>query len=223
VADQGLRSEIRRLVDLDVPSAPWLEERVMVAVHEAALGRRRTGSKRQSRGLTVAAIAAALIAFLLVGVLLGSGLALRQVKNVPARATPIPNSSQHYREVVYRDWGPLQSSADTGSCYEPIPICREQTLKARNLAMAFRSDLQPLAPPSELEPFDQELRQGLDTLIAALDDRIAAIDAGDQQRLDQANVHIGQTTDDVIGRAIREMECWPKGVNIGNGLWRCNY
>jgi hypothetical protein len=70
-----------------------------------------------------------------------------------------------------------------------------------------------------------ELQQGLDGLILAYDERVAAIDAGDHARWDAANVTIAQLKFNIVEKAVAEMACWPKGVHIGDDTsttaWPC--
>lgn len=140
---------------------------------------------------------------------------------------PSPSAKQKYLTVVYTDWGQLHSRimSTNGLCSARVPVCRERTLQSKSLAQQSLTDLDKVVVPTELAPFDRELRQGLHDLIVALDDRVAAIDAADTNRWDATNVTVEQVHFNVLARAIAEMACWPKGVHIGDDSssapWPC--
>jgi hypothetical protein len=140
---------------------------------------------------------------------------------------PSPSAKQKYLTIVYADWGQLHSSimSTNGLCSARIPSCRERTLQSKSLAQQYLAALDKVVVPIELAPFDRELRLGLNELMVALDDRVAAIDAADTTGWDAANVSIEQVHFNVLAKAIAEIACWPKGVHIGDDSsstsWPC--
>jgi hypothetical protein len=140
---------------------------------------------------------------------------------------PSPTATQKYQPVAYADWGLLRTSINSTDqlCADHSSLCRARTLETKRLAQQFLNDIGPLIVPPQLAPFDGELRQGLHDLIAALDNRVAAIDSGDTNRWDAANVSVDQVKFNVIAKAIGEMACWPKGVQVGDDssttAWPC--
>jgi hypothetical protein len=134
--------------------------------------------------------------------------------------------TQKYLTVAKGDWGLRASINSTDQlCADHRPLCRERTLQSKGLAQQFRNDIDQLVVPVQFAPFDQELRQGLDDLVLALDNRGAAIDANDGDRWNAANVSVDQIKFNVIAKAIAEMSCWPKGVHVGedfgSSAWPC--
>jgi len=134
---------------------------------------------------------------------------------------------QDYMAVVNGDWVSLRGSLSGSSavCHTFGPSCRDQTNAALALVDQFQKDLDKYLVPVQFKAADTELRKGLDTLMSALSDRVAAIDAGDRTRWDNANVAVDQAKFNLIAHAVGEMSCWPKGVGIGDDssatAWLC--
>lgn len=204
---------------------PSLKANVFAALEAQADPRRIRRTRTEPRLNWAIAVMAIAIAIAAVGSLLLASGALRT--NRPTPAAPSPTVTQKYLTVAYGDWVPLRASIDSTNqlCADYSPLCRERTLEIKRLAQQFRSELDQVTVPSQLAPFDRELRQGLDDLVVALDNRVAAIDAADPSRWDAANVSVEQVKFNVIARAIAEMACWPKGVLIGDDssvtAWPC--
>jgi len=136
-------------------------------------------------------------------------------------------AAQDYMAKVNGDWVRLRGSL-SGShavCGTFGPSCREQTNEALALVDQFQRDLDKDLVPVQFATADTELRKGLDSLMSALSDRIAAIDAGDRTRWDKANVAADQAVFNLIAHAVGELSCWPKGVGIGDDssttAWPC--
>jgi len=136
-------------------------------------------------------------------------------------------AAQDYMGVVNGDWVALRASlgGSNALCKTFGPACREQTNEALALADQFQKDLGKHLVPVQFGAADTELRKGLDSLMSALSDRVAAIDAGDRTRWDKANVAVDQAVFNLIAHAVGEMSCWPKGVGIGDDssttAWPC--
>ena len=144
-------------------------------------------------------------------------------KFVCAKATP-----RDYLTILGRDWDSLRAAINSTNalCGSYLAQCRARTLDTRAIATQFKADVTNSPAPVEYTTFAVELERALDTLIARLDDRITAIDAGDTARWDASNLAIEQVKFNVIARAIGEIACWPKGVHIGDDssttAWPCS-
>ena len=136
-------------------------------------------------------------------------------------------TSQVYLTSLSADWDALRGAinASNAGCQSHAPSCREQTASVQTSAAQLRAYLTSNPVPVEYERFEVELEHGLNSLMTALDDRLAAIDSGNQKRWDAANIAIEQAKFNVLARAIGEMACWPKGVHTGDdssaASWPC--
>src|ERR1700682_3345629 len=104
MADRAFGNEIRRLVDEQVPEAPWLEDRVMAAVSKDAAGRSARAFDGRGARLVIAALAAAIIAVLAVAVLVGTRHA--QHSNYAPGSKPSPSRDAAvlgYQALINRD------------------------------------------------------------------------------------------------------------------------
>lgn len=144
-------------------------------------------------------------------------------KFVCAKTTP-----RDYLTILNRDWEFLRTSINSSNalCDSHGAQCRARTLDSHAIATQFKADVKNTQAPVEYTTFETELERALDALIARLNDRVTAIDAGDTARWDASNLAIEQVKFNVIARAIGEMACWPKGVHIGDDssttAWLCN-
>src|ERR1700681_3180936 len=104
VADRSLSNEIRRLVDEEVPMAPWLEDRVMAAVSKDAAGRSARAFDGRGARLVIAALAAAIIAVLAVAVLVGTRHAQHSTLAPASKPSPSRDAAVlGYQALINRD------------------------------------------------------------------------------------------------------------------------
>lgn len=136
-------------------------------------------------------------------------------------------TAQQYLTGVANHWDSLRSSINSSNslCHAYNSMCGERTSQSQELARQFKSDLNRTLVPIQYAASETDLERGLDTLIPALDERMAAIATNDVRRWDSANVAIEQVKFNVIARAVGEMACWPKSVGIGDDssptAWPC--
>jgi hypothetical protein len=137
-------------------------------------------------------------------------------------------TAQQYLTDVANHWDSLRSSINSSSslCQAYNSACGERTSQSKQLAQQFKSDLNRALVPIQYASPETDLDRGLDTLIATLDERKAAIATNDVRRWDSANLAIEQVKFNVIARAVGEMACWPKSVGIGDDnsptAWPCS-
>ena len=123
MADRSLSNEIRRLVDEEVPMAPWLEDRVIDAVRKDAAGRRARRFDGRGPRLVMAALAAAIIAVLAVAVLVGTRHAQPQASTPASKPSPTPDAAVlGYQALIRREMDlsryPLPALSDADSAFK---------------------------------------------------------------------------------------------------------
>jgi hypothetical protein len=137
-------------------------------------------------------------------------------------------TAQQYVTDVANDWVSLRSSIDASSsvCQAYRATCDDRTRHSSQLVQQFKNDLSRTPAPIQYTQAEKDLEDGLNSLMAALDDRITAMAANDHRRWDSANMAIDQVKFSVLAKAIGEMSCWPKGVLVGANssptAWPCS-
>jgi hypothetical protein len=137
-------------------------------------------------------------------------------------------TAQEYLTSIANGWLSLRGSLDSSRalCSQFNASCGDRSRQSKQLAQQFKNDLNRTPAPIQYVSAEEELDRGLDTLIAALDDRLAAISADDRNRWDSVNVAIEQINFNVLEKSVAEMACWPKGVHIGDdtstAAWPCS-
>ena len=206
MADRSLGSDIRRLVDRDVPAAPWLEERVMARVIDQAAGRRTIGSRRQGPGLVMAAMAAIVIAVLVVGVLLGSGLAQRSFPAPASTASPSKDPAViQYRSLIGRDFGLISNSYGINAYCNSRETCIAKLLKTRTATESLVRDVSTTQAPPAVATYGAEVQVAAERFIAQLNLALVALASPDA---DIVEISYAISITDLV-RAVASVECWP--------------
>ena len=211
MADRAFGNEIRRLVDEQVPAAPWLEDRVMTAVSKDAAGRSaRTFDGRGPR-LVIAALAAAIIAVLAVAVLVGTRLAVHPTSAPASKPSPSRDAAVvGYQTLINRDMRPMYG-IDTLSC-SSRQQCIAVATQLRAEVQALLHDVGSTPPPTPLVPAAAQLTTAAQQYIADLDVYIAA-----QQ---DPNTNYLAPTDPSATKldlAVATIACWPGVPDLARG------
>jgi hypothetical protein len=211
MADRAFGNEIRRLVDEQVPEAPWLEDRVMAAVRKDAAGRNdRTFNGRGPR--LIAALAAAIIAVLAVAVLVGTRLAEHPPSTPVTKPSPRPDAAVlGYQALINSD---ARSTLASGGGW----VCRsrQQCIALANQTRAaievLLHDVESTTAPTSLVPAAAQLRTAAQQYIAALDAYIAAEQDPNTNYL--APTGPIPTNLDI---AVATVACWPGVPDLARG------
>lgn len=207
MADRSFRGEIRQLVDREVPMAPWLEDRVIASIRSDAASPRGWAAFGADRRLLMATVAAAVIAVVLVGALLGA--AMVRHSNVQPATKPSPSATAavaNYRAVIDRDYRAVLT-AETGSIVcSPRGSCIANHLKLRSTIEALIQDIASTPTPASLSSYAAQLTlaaqqyvQGLDTAINALED----------PNIDYTQVSTPAVLSANLELAVATVDCWP--------------
>jgi hypothetical protein len=215
MADRAFGNEIRRLVDEQVPEAPWLEDRVMAAVLKDAAGRNaRTFDGRGAR--LVIALAAAIIAVLAVAVLVGTRLAYHPTL---APATK-PSPSRDAAVVGYQ----ALINGDARSIQVINLVCpsRQQCIAAateiRAAIEVLLHDVESTPAPTSLVPAAAQLKTAAQQYIAGLDAYIAAEQDPNTNYLAPTDP---STTN--LDLAVATVACWPGVPDLARGDQNSGY
>ena len=207
MTDPILEARLRHLAAEEVPDAPWLEDRVLAAVSSDAWGPQR----RRAR-FALAAAAAAVIAALGVGVLLGTRLIASpsSAEHVtPSRSADIVG----YRDLIDADLRTVDH-ADAGKCNSrnQCILTLEQTRTATFQLLNDVSGNQ--APPSVAARADA-IRVAVSKLILQLDVAISvASQPSSDYRAASAVPDVAQ-----LDLAVAELDCWPAAPILeGHGI-----
>jgi hypothetical protein len=211
MADRAFGNEIRRLVDEQVPEAPWLEDRVMAAVRKDAAGRNaRTLDGRGSR--LVIALAAAIIAVLAVVVLVGTRLAYHPTVAPATKPSPSRDAAVlRYQALINSDARPLVNSGGGWVC-RSNQQCIALANGTRAAAEVLLHDIESTTPPASLAPAAAQLKTAVQQYIAQMDAYIAA-------EQDPNTNYLAPTgpvgTDFDI--AVATVACWPGVPDVAGG------
>jgi hypothetical protein len=206
MADRSLRSDIRRLVDEEVPAAPWLEDRVMVALREDAAGQGPQRSRFAAPRVAMATLAAVVIAVLAIGVLLGSHLA-RQSAPAPA-ANPTPSRDAavvRYRELLDTDMNAIYVAYYRGGRCTTRDTCEALTMKTRDATEALLRDIAANAAPSPMAADAANVQRAAEQFVEQLDLAIANIQIPGSDFVAIA----GAPSTDGLDLAVATVTCWP--------------
>ena len=207
MGDRSFRSEIRQLVDQDVPMAPWLEDRVIASIRTDAASRRGWAAFGADRRLLMATVAATVIAVVLVGALLGADLV--RYSNVQPATKPSPSATAavaSYRAVIDRDYRAVLSAETGATVCSPRDACIASNSKLRSAIEALIRDMASIATPASLATYAahvtlaaQQYLQGLDTAINAMED----------PKVDYTQVSTPAVLSDNLALAVAMVDCWP--------------
>ena len=211
MADRAFGNEIRRLVDEQVPEAPWLEDRVMAAVLKDAAGRSaRTFDGRGPR-LVMAALAAAIIAVLAVAVLVGTRHAQHPTSAPASKPSPSQNAAVlGYQVLIRTDMRPVYVHYYLGCSSRQE--CIAVAMSARTATAALLHDVESTPPPTAFVPAAAQLKTAAQQYIAGLDAYIAA--------LQDPNANYLALTDPSatnLDLAVATIDCWPGAPDVARG------
>jgi hypothetical protein len=218
MADREFGNEIRRLVDEQVPAAPWLEDRVMAAVRKDAAGRRARAFDERGPRLVIAALAAAILAVLTVAILVGTRHAQHSTSTPATKPSPSPDAAVlRYRALINTDMRMIDPNA-------PPFICRSNN-QCLALALATRTaienllhDVESTPAPTSLVPAAAQLKAAALQSIADLDAYIAAEQDPNTNYL--APTDPSEANLDLAGATIF---CWPGVPDVAKGDQRQGY
>jgi hypothetical protein len=221
MANRGLDNQIRGLVDTTVPATPWLEDRVMAAIREDAVGRQQPHSRGRDLRFILPAVAAIVIAALLVGVMVGSRIAFRSPIAPANHPSPALAS---YRAMLDRDLRQVlhaHSVSGGGTCLGRSQCIKEVQTTQQYVATLVQ-DVAGTPPPPGLS--------------GAAANVSAAANAFDQQmKLEVAAMQVpGSDFVDIyllfdptqLQLAVGVFECWPAVPQYDaslNDRYRCNF
>jgi hypothetical protein len=211
MADRAFRNEIRRLVDGQVPEAPWLEDRVMAAVLKDAAGRnaRRFDG---SRSRLVIALAAAIIAVLAVVVLVGTRLAVHPTPAPVTKPSPSRDAAVlRYQALINSDARPISTGA--GWVCRSNQQCIALANQTRAALEVLLHDVDSTTPPTSLAPVAAQLKTAAQEYIAELDSYIAA-----EQ---DPNTNYLAPTGPIPNNfeiAVATVDCWPGVPDVAGGV-----
>jgi hypothetical protein len=211
MADRAFGNEIRRVVDEQVPAAPWLEDRVMAAVSKDAAGRSARAFDGRGARLVMAALAAAIIAVLAVAVLVGTRHAQHPTSAPASKPSPSRDAAVlRYQALINGDMRPILSNYGLGC------VSRQQCIAiatiTRNASEALLNDLESTPAPTSLVPAAAQLKTALQQYIAALDAYIAALQDPNTNYL--ARKDPSATNLDL---AVATVACWPGVPDLALG------
>ena len=191
------------MVDGSVPSAPWLEDRVLAAVRDAASSKNRSRNELVGIRFTAAALAAMVVALLIVVTLLGSRL--NQLDTVPgSSAGPSRDAAVvAYRAMVDGDMGVVHR-AYAKDCTSR-QTCAWILSKARDATQALQHDTSATTPPASIAPAVRNVEAAATHFTVQLD---AAILALESPTADYRSALAGPTISE-LDLAVGVLDCWP--------------
>jgi hypothetical protein len=211
MADRAFGNEIRRLVDEQVPEAPWLEDRVMAAVLKDATGRSARTFDGGDPRLVMAALAAAIIAVLAVAVLVGTRHAQPQASTPASKPSPTPDAAVlGYQALIRRDMRPVYVHYYLGCSSRQE--CIAVATSARTATAALLQDVESTQPPTSFVAAAAQLKTAAQQYIAGLDAYIAA--------LQDPNANYLAITDPSatnLDLAVATIDCWPGAPDVARG------
>jgi hypothetical protein len=204
MADRAFGNEIRRLVDEQVPEAPWLEDRVMAAVRKDAAGRSARTFDGQGPRL-IAALAAVIIAVLAVAALVGTRLAAHPNSAPGSKPSPSRDAAVvGYQALINGDARStlaLNTLACSGRSRQQCIALAAQTRAATEVLL---HDVESTTAPTSLVPAAAQLKAAAQEYIAGLDAFIAALQDPNTNYL--AVTDPSPTNFDL---AVATVACWP--------------
>jgi hypothetical protein len=210
MADRAFGNEIRRLVDEQVPAAPWLEDRVMAAVLKDAADRHRRFDGPGPR--LVIALAAAIIAVLAVVVLVGTRLAVHPTPAPVTKPSPSRDAAVlGYQALINSDARPMANSGGGWVC-RSNQQCIALANQTRAEAEVLLHDVESTPAPTSLVPAAAQLRTAAQQYIAGLDAYIAAEQDPNTNYL--APTGPIPTNLDI---AVATVACWPGVPDVAGG------
>jgi hypothetical protein len=211
MADRALGNEIRRLVDEQVPAAPWLEDRVIAAVLKDAAGRNARRFDGHGARLVIA-LAAAIIAVLAVVVLVGTRLAYHPTLAPATKPSPSRDAAVlRYQALINSDARPIANSYGGWVC-RSNQQCIAAANQVRAEVEALLHDLESTTAPTSLAPAAAQLKTAAQQYIAQLDAYIAAEQDPNTNYL--APTGPIPTNLDI---AVATVACWPGVPDVAGG------
>jgi len=155
----------------------------------------------------MAALAAAVIAVLGVGALMGARLADRSTVGPATKPNPTSNAAlADYRAVVDRDYRAIRSDTPGATVCSPRGSCIATNLKLKSAIETLIRDIDstPIPPPlvaatANLKQAAQQYVQGLDTTINAMKD----------PSIDYTQVSTPTALELNLDLAVATIDCWP--------------
>ena len=225
----GVRHQIRQALEPAVTPAPWLTANIRSSLRGDTFTPRRRGLRLAPRAWSTARTAAAIVLLIaLVAALIVGSRALNRPQTVPADRV-----LTQYRSAVHQGWDKLHRSGDSGIVHcrtDPVPgqpprpdLCRADSVQMKADAQSFLDLLAGVDIPPALQGWDSDLKQALRDIQAALDERVAQIDAGRFDETAGLNDHINSLKIDGVYQAVTAIDCWPREVRPGADSWASAY
>ncbi len=206
MVDRELTRDIRRLVEDTVPPAPWLEDRVMVAVATAAERPVATSQRPPRLGLQAAAVAALVIGALVIGVLVGSRLGANGNQVPATKPTPSRDPAVvSYRALIDGDASAVEFSFLQNSRCQTRETCARSLVQTRTAAQALLRDMSSARAPTSVSPAALRVEAAADQFIVQLDVAIALIE---QPNSDYVAASLAPTIHD-LDLSVAVVDCWP--------------
>ena len=204
MAERTFASEIRTLVRNEVPSAPWLEDRIMDVVRTDAAARRTERWWDGRPRLLTPALAAAIIAVLAVVALVGSRLVAHSTPAPAGAPTPSKDAAiVRYRSAINVDERALLTQEGGPSC-----VSRQCTIAGltnlRAEADRLLQDVDSTPPPAAVAPAAAQLKIAATNLIQQTDGDLALMQ-------DPSTTFLSITWPDIkpVLLEVATINCWP--------------
>ena len=211
MADRAFGNEIRRLVDEQVPEAPWLEDRVMAAVLKDAAGRSARAFDGRGPRLVIAALAAAIIAVLAVAVLVGTRHAQHSTLAPASKPSPSRDAAVlGYQALINRDMRSILVNYYLGCSSRQQ--CIAVATKTRTVTEALLNDVESTPPPTSLVPAAAQLKTAAQQYIAGLDAYITAEQDPNTNYLAPTDPSANN-----LDLAVATVACWPGVPDLARG------
>ena len=211
MADRAFSDEIRRLVNEEVPVAPWLEDRVMASVRLDAADRSARRQSGPGSRWALAVIAAGIIALLGVTVLVGARLVEHSTSTPAGKPKPSQDAAVlSYQAVINRDMGSIYVN-DSLMCSSRMR-CLATGLNTRAAVEALLHDVESTPAPTLFVPAAANLKTAAQQYIAGLDAYVASMQDPNTNYL--APAYPSPTSLDL---AVAAIVCWPEVPNVARG------
>jgi hypothetical protein len=212
MADRSFGNEIRRLVDEQVPEAPWLEDRVMAAVLKDAAGRSDHAFDGRRPRMVIAALAAAIIAVLAVVVLVGTRLAAHPTPAPVIKPSPSRDAAVlGYQALINTDMRMIYLNGPPFIC-KSRQQCLAFGMAERTATEALLHDVESTPAPTSLVPAAAQLKAAALQYIAGLDPYIAS-----EQDPNTNYLAPNQPSTGNLDLAAAMVVCWPGIPDVARG------
>lgn len=218
MVDRKLEREIGRLVEESVPPAPWLDDRVMVAVIEAArpTTERRRRPARISFALT--SIAALIMGLVVIGVLVGPRLALLAHPGHSTHLGPSRDPSvMRFRALVDADMRGVDLDYQRSWTCATRDGCATDLVQVKAATEALLVDIAAAPTPAAIAPAAQQVTGAARDFVDQLDMAIAVV------RQPNSDYRVGAAIPTVydLDVAVAAVDCWPLIPTGGHSGFGC--